>query len=71
VEVPEDWERYTYDDIETMWKGITCDETLPVISCEGMEFTSQVEAGKYFGISRERVRQKLNDPNHPDWIRLL
>lgn len=71
VEVPENWEHYSYDDIEKMWETIRCDITLPVISCEGINFTSQIEAANYFGISRERVRQKLNDSKYTDWIRIL
>lgn len=70
LEDPKKWENYTYTDIESLW-NTTYTEELPVISCEGNEFTSHVEASKYFGISRERVRQKLNDNRYTDWIRLV
>lgn len=70
VENPKDWEMYSYDEIESMWIPHYSNE-LPVISCNGIEFTSQVEAAKYFGISRERVRQKLNDDRYTDWVRLV
>lgn len=71
VEEPTDWDMYRYKDIEKMWDTVDYVEELPVISCSGHKFTSQVEASKFFGLSRERVRQKLNDDRYKDWIRLV
>lgn len=70
LEDPKKWEKYSYSEIESMWNGDYV-EDMPVISCEGKTFTSQVEAAKYFKISRERVRQKLNDERYKDWIKLI
>jgi hypothetical protein len=56
----------TYEEMETLWGGDIRFE-LPIIECEGMEFISQKDAAEYFGISVERVRQKLKSDKHTDW----
>jgi len=60
---------YTYEDMEELW-GFNIESEKPIINCEGMEFYSLKECGEHFGISSERVRQKLNDDKHSDWIYL-
>jgi hypothetical protein len=56
----------TYDEMETLWGGDIRFE-MPTIECEGMEFLSQKDAAEYFGISGERVRQKLKSDKYTDW----
>jgi hypothetical protein len=56
----------TYEDMESMWKYEIVSE-YPIIKCNDIEFYSLKEAGEYFGISSERVRQKLNDDKFNDW----
>ena len=60
---------YTYVDMEHLWE-IDIQMEKPIISCEGREFYSLSEAGEYFGISSERVRQKIKDIKYSDWIYL-
>jgi 16S rRNA G966 N2-methylase RsmD len=60
---------YTYGDMEELW-GFNIEFEKPIINCDGMEFYSLKECGEHFGISSERVRQKLNDDKHSDWIYL-
>jgi hypothetical protein len=55
--------------MQDLWKGDIRLE-LPMISCDGMEFYSLNEAGDYFNISSERVRQKLNSDKYFNWIYL-
>ena len=55
--------------MEELW-GFNIESEKPIINCEGMEFYSLKECGEHFGISSERVRQKLNDDKHSDWIYL-
>ena len=60
---------YTYEDMEHLWsKEIEWQKC--TIECEGKMFYSMKEAAEEFGISAERVRQKLNDDKHSDWIYL-
>ena len=57
---------YTYEDMESWWKdGVQWEK--PIIMCEGEEFFSLKEAGVHFGISAERVRQKLQDDKFKEW----
>jgi len=59
----------SYEEMEKLWEGnIILD--LPKISCEGKEFFSLKDAGDYFGISSERIRQKLKDPSYSNYIYL-
>jgi hypothetical protein len=60
----------TYEEMQSLWEGdITL--TLPIIQCEGKDFYSQKDAATYFGISDERVRQKLKSDKYPNWIYLF
>lgn len=60
----------TYEEMQSLWEGdITL--TLPTISCEGKDFYSQKDAAIYFGISDERVRQKLKSDKYSNWIYLF
>jgi len=59
----------TYEDMESMWEYEIVME-YPIIKCNDIEFYSLKEAGEYFGISSERVRQKIKDSKHSDWIYL-
>jgi hypothetical protein len=56
----------TYDEMEELWGGDIRFE-IPIIECEGREFLSQKDAAEYFGISDERVRQKLKSDKYTDW----
>ncbi len=40
---------------------------LPIISCEGISFYSTYNAGIHFGLSKERIRQKLKDEKFSDY----
>lgn len=60
---------YTYEDMEELW-GFNIEFEKPIINCDGMEFYSLKECGEHFGISSERVRQKLKDTKYSDWIYL-
>jgi hypothetical protein len=62
---PTDWD-ITYEEMEILWGGDIHFE-LPVIECDGREFLSQKDAAEFFGISSERVRQKLNSDKYPNW----
>jgi len=65
--------------VENRWKGISYEDmvelqnthnyelTLPVIRCDGESFYSLSEAAKYFGVSNERIRQKLIDTKFSNW----
>lgn len=57
----------SYTEMEDMWKKPIRLE-LPIIKCDGIEFYSLKDAGDYFNISSERVRQKLIDDKYNDWI---
>src|SRR6056300_723559 len=49
----------SYEEMEEIWEcGIELEK--PIIKCEGNNFYSLNEAAEHFGISSERVRQKLN-----------
>jgi DNA modification methylase len=56
----------TYDEMEDRW-GNNIRIELPVISCEGIEFYSILDAGNYFGCSDERIRQKLKSDKYPKY----
>lgn len=57
----------SYKEMENRWKNPIRLE-LPIIKCDGIEFYSLKDAGEYFNISSERVRQKLIDDKYKDWI---
>ncbi len=62
----DEWD-INYKEMEEVWE---CDLELqkPIISCEGMEFYSLKDAAKYFKLSSERIRQKMNDDSHPTYM---
>ena len=64
----EGWD-ITYQEMMDLWE---CNIELekPIINCEGINFYSLKDCANHFGISTERVRQKLNDDKHSDWIYL-
>jgi hypothetical protein len=43
----------------------------PIISCEGKEFLSYRDAARYFGLSDERIRQKVKSDKYKDWVSLV
>jgi hypothetical protein len=59
----------SYKEMEENWK---CKFELrkPTISCENIVFYSLKEASDHFGLSNERIRQKLKDTSHPTYIYL-
>ena len=57
---------YDYSDMEELWK-MSIELERAVISCEGNEFYSLKEAAEFFGLSSERIRQKLKDKKYLDW----
>jgi tRNA1(Val) A37 N6-methylase TrmN6 len=65
----EGWD-ITYEEMYQRWEGNIRLE-LPVINCEGKEFYSYQDAGDYFGLSDERVRQKIKSDKYKDWISLV
>ena len=60
----------TYEEMQDLWeRNITLE--LPIISCDGNEFYSIIEAADYFGCSDERIRQKLKSDKHSGFIYLF
>jgi DNA modification methylase len=57
----------TYEGMQDLWENNIRLE-LPIISCEGKEFYSIIDAANFFGCSDERVRQKLKSDKHTDYI---
>jgi len=62
----DEWD-ITYDEMEKLWNG-TIRIELPIISCEGMEFYSLLEAANHFKCSDERIRQKLKSDKYLDFL---
>lgn len=60
----------TYNEMQSLWEGDII-LTLPTIRCEGKDFYSQKDAGTHFGITDERVRQKLKSDKYQDWVYLF
>ena len=60
----------SYEEMLDLWE---CDIELekPVINCEGINFYSLQDCANHFGISSERVRQKLKSDKYSDWIYLF
>jgi len=59
----------SYEEMEEIWEcGIELEK--PTISCEGNQFYSIKEAGEFFNLSSERIRQKLKDKTHSDYFYL-
>jgi DNA modification methylase len=60
----------TYEEMQDLWeRNITLE--LPIISCEGKEFYSMIDAANHFGCSDERIRQKLKSDKHSGFIYLF
>ena len=60
----------TYEQMQDLWeKNIRLE--LPIISCDGKEFYSIIDAANFFGCSDERIRQKLKSEKHTDYIYLF
>ena len=64
----DEWD-INYKEMEEVWE---CDLELqkPIISCEDMVFYSIHQAANHFNLSDERIRQKLKDTSHSDYIYL-
>ena len=59
--------KLSYEEMENSWKK-NIRIKLPTINCEGIEFYSTEEAGNYFGLSGERIRQKIVSTNYPEYF---
>lgn len=57
----------SYDELDRLQKDSTIQLTLPIISCNDIKFYNMKDAGEYFGVSAERIRQKLKDKNYPSF----
>ena len=62
----DEWD-ITYDEMEKLWNS-TIRIELPIISCEGIEFYSLLEAANHFKCSDERIRQKLKSDKYLDFL---
>ena len=62
----DEWD-ITYDEMEKLWNCKIRIE-LPIISCEGIEFYSLLEAANHFKCSDERIRQKLKSDKYLDFL---
>ena len=60
----------TYEQMQDLW-GNNIRLELPIISCDGKEFYSIIDAANYFGCSDERIRQKLKSDKHSTFIYLF
>ena len=56
----------SYEEMLQLWENNIKLEK-PIINCEGIDFYSLKDCANHFGISSERVRQKLNDDKFKDW----
>jgi len=70
VELSTPIENMSYDDVEKSLLHCKIRESLPTIKCEGKEFFSIKEAAHSFGVSDERIRQKLVSDKYTDYIYL-
>lgn len=60
----------TYEEMQDLW-GNNIRLELPIISCDGKQFYSIIDAANFFGCSDERIRQKLKSDRHTDFIYLF
>ena len=60
----------TYEEMQNLWENNIRLE-LPIISCDGKQFYSIIDAANHFGCSDERIRQKLKSDRHTDFIYLF
>jgi len=56
----------TYQEMMDLWEN-NIELEKPIINCEGIDFYSLKDCANHFGISTERVRQKLNDDKFDNW----
>jgi hypothetical protein len=61
----------SYDSHERTLKDIEVRDKVHTISCEGELFYTLKEAGERFGVSDERIRQKINSDKHTDYFYLF
>ena len=61
----------SYDSHERTLKDIEVRDKIHTISCEGELFYTLKEAGERFGVSDERIRQKINSDKHTDYFYLF
>ena len=57
----------TYEQMENIWNNKIRIE-LPIIECEGLQFYSTEDAGKHFGLTGERIRQKVVSDSYVDYF---
>ena len=60
----------SYEDNDMKLEGCVIREQLTTISCEGLEFYSIKEAAQHFGVSDERIRQKLVNNDNKEYFYL-
>ena len=60
----------TYEEMEDLW-GNNIRLELPIISCDGKQFYSIIDAANFFDCSDERIRQKLKSEKYTDYIYLF
>jgi len=58
----------SYDENENSLKNCDIRCEIPIIQCDGMQFYSLKEAADYFGLSRERIRQKIVSSKYPTFF---
>ena len=64
----DEWD-ITYEEMYERW-GSNIRLELPIIECEGIEFYSIKDAATHFGVSDERIRQKIKDNKHTSFKNL-
>ena len=64
----DEWD-ITYEEMYERWESNIRLE-LPIIKCGGIEFYSIKDASNHFGVSDERIRQKIKDKKYSDYIYL-
>lgn len=60
----------TYEENQKSLEGVVIREQLHTIQCEGIDFYSIKDAAQHFGVSDERIRQKLVSTEYNDYIYL-
>jgi DNA modification methylase len=58
----------SYDENENSLKDCDIRCEIPIIECNGIQFYSLKEAADYFGLSSERIRQKIVSPKYPTFF---
>jgi hypothetical protein len=61
-------ENVSYEENEMQLKNCNIREALPTIKCEGKQFFSIKEAAISFGVTDERIRQKLVSDKYTDYV---